>query len=76
MFMVDKGALAILKLHPNSTGKYPSYASIKEGIMDLSGVKDVQINYATDMMKVHYDAAILNLKMIQGKLEQLESTAE
>jgi len=70
----DTRALVILKIPISYPNKPLNYKIIEEGIANLAGVIDVQINHATDSIKVVYDPLKLNLITIRESLLELQKS--
>jgi len=68
----DTRALVILKIPVTYPNRPLNYKIIEEGIAGLAGVTDVQINHATDSIKVGYDPRKLNLITIRESLLELQ----
>ncbi len=73
--MTDSHAFVILRIHTNSPIRTSNYDRIEEGIAGLIGVKNVQINYTTNSIKVGYDPKLLNVETIRERLEELQKSA-
>jgi hypothetical protein len=69
--LTNNQALAILKIHINSSSEIPDYKRIEKGIASLTGVKNVQINLTTNCVKVDYDPELLSVKKIRERLGEL-----
>ena len=72
--MTDSHAFVILKIQIDSPSRTTNYKGIEEGIAGLIGVKNVQINHATNSLKVGYDPKLLDVETLRERLVDLQKS--